>query len=111
MCASNELLTWTQRSPRRVVHRSIPSTAGKGPEPAHFRIVSDAAYKKETEDGYSLRGVLFCRGGGVSAEAFAGQDTPIHLIERVSKSQRHVARSTFSTELLSGGDAADQGIL
>ena len=27
------------------------------------------------------------------------------------KSQRHVIRSTFSAELLSAGDAADQGIL
>ena len=27
----------------------------------HLRVISDAAFKKEPEDGYSLRGVLFLR--------------------------------------------------
>ena len=35
----------------------------------------------------------------------------VHVLDRTCKSQRHVTRSTFSAELLSAGDAADQGIL
>ena len=42
---------------------------------------------------------------------FAGQHKTIHVLDWACKSQRHVARSTFSAELLSAGDAADQGIL
>ena len=34
-----------------------------------------------------------------------------HVIEWACKSQRHVTRSTFAAELLSAGDAVDQGIL
>ena len=33
------------------------------------------------------------------------------MIEWACKSQRHVTRSTFAAELLSAGDAVDQGIL
>ena len=35
----------------------------------------------------------------------------VHVLDWTCKSQRRVARSTFSAELLSAGDAADQGIL
>ena len=35
----------------------------------------------------------------------------VHVLDWTCKSQRHVTRSTFSAELLSAGDAADQGIL
>ena len=37
--------------------------------------------------------------------------SPVHVIEWVCKSQRHVCRSTFAAELLSACDAADQGVL
>ena len=72
--------------------------------------MSDAAVKKGTKGGYSLRGALFCRGGGQQTEAFAS-NTTVHLIYQACKSKRHVCRSTFSAELLSDGDAADHGIL
>ena len=74
-------------------------------------MVSDAAYKKETDDGYSLRGALYCRGSGNTAESFAGQRNTVHIVDWACKSQRHVTRSTFSAELLAAGDAVDQGIL
>ena len=77
----------------------------------HLRVVSDAAYKKETDDGYSLRGALYCRGTGTARESFVGQKTPVHIVDWVSTSQRHVTRSTFSAELLAAEDAVDQGIL
>ena len=74
-------------------------------------MISDAAYKRETEDGYSLRGALYCRGAGTSTESFSRQKTNIHIVDWACKSQRHVTRSTFSAELLAAGDAVDQGIL
>ena len=74
-------------------------------------MLSGAAYKKETDDGYSLRGVVFCRAPGTSPEAMVGNETSVHVIDWACKSQRHVTRSTFSAELLGAGDATDQGIL
>ena len=35
----------------------------------------------------------------------------VHMLEWVCKGQRHVAGSTFAAELISAGDAADQGLL
>ena len=81
-----------------------------GKQPSHLRVVSDAAYKKEVEDGYSMRGALYRRGVGHKAEDFAGSKSVVHVLDWACKSQRHVTRSTFSAELLSAGDAADQGI-
>ena len=74
-------------------------------------MISDAAYKKETDDGYSLRGALYCRGLGTTADSFSGQRSTVHIVDWACKSQRHVTRSTFSAELLAAGDAVDQGIL
>ena len=75
-----------------------------------MRVTSDAAYKKETEDGYSLRGTLFLRGEGNDQSSFP-QNTAVHILDWACRSQRHVTRSTFSAELLSAGDAIDQGML
>jgi hypothetical protein len=35
----------------------------------------------------------------------------VHVVDSICKSQRHVARSTFSNELLNACDAIDQGML
>ena len=91
---------------RKPVYRSASTGSN-----THLRVVSDAAYKKETDDGYSLRGALYCRGTGTARESFVGQKTPVHIVDWVSTSQRHVTRSTFSAELLAAEDAVDQGIL
>jgi len=48
---------------------------------------------------------------GRSTEEFAGSKAVVHVLDWTCKSQRHVTRSIFSAELLSAGDAADQGIL
>ena len=77
--------------------------------PTHLRVVSDAAYKKETEDGYSLRGVTFLR--GMVRDTFENTNAKVHVVDWVCKAQRHVCRSTFAAELLGAGDAVDQGIL
>ena len=106
----NKLLTWIQRNPKKLMYKSLTS-GGNNDRSTHLRIISDAAYKRETDDGYSLRGALYCRGVGSTASSFTSQSTPIHIIDWACKSQRHVTRSTFSAELLAAGDAADQGIL
>ena len=111
----NKLLLWVQRNPKKLWYRRFRPSGGQsadtGNVPTHLRAVSDAAFRKETEDGYSLRGAVFCRGAGQSTESFAGESTPVHVIDWACKSQRHVTRSTFSAELLGGGDAIDHDIL
>ena len=58
----NRLLNWIQKNPRKFVYKCL--SKGKQAPPTHLRVISDAAYKKETEDGYSLRGALFLRAAG-----------------------------------------------
>ena len=104
----NRVLRWVQNNPKKLVYQCFDRTHVQ-----HLRIVSDAAFKKEPGDGYSLRGALYLRTQTLSeddSEAFVRQ-APAHVIEWACKSQRHVTRSTFAAELLSAGDAVDQGIL
>ena len=124
----NRVLRWVQRNPKKLHFAPFDRTSVP-----HLRVVSDAAFKKEPEDGYSLRGALFlrCETGGEAKSQDAGQagggdadrlnptsqlasftrTAPAHVIEWACRSQRHVTRSTFAAELLSAGDAVDQGIL
>jgi len=39
------------------------------------------------------------------------KETVVHVLDWTCKNQRHVTRNTFAAELLSGGDAVDQGML
>ena len=122
-----QILTWIQRNPKKLLYkrfnqrrggpRADPTSVPEGGPRAdlrnassHLRVISDAAYKKETEDGYSLRGALFLRGQGHDSSDFT-QASVIHILDWACRSQRHVTRSTFSAELLAAGDAVDQGIL
>ena len=124
----NRVLRWVQRNPKKLHFAPFDRT-----NVPHLRVVSDAAFKKEPEDGYSLRGALFLRcetssdvkptsvgqaGGGdanwlnpTSQSVTFTKTTHAHVIEWACRSQRHVTRSTFAAELLSAGDAVDQGIL
>ena len=124
----NRVLRWVQRNPKKLHFAPFDRTSVP-----HLRVVSDAAFKKEPEDGYSLRGALFlrCETSGKAEQQDAGQagggdadrlnptsqhpsftkTAPAHVIEWACRSQRHVTRSTFAAELLSAGDAVDQGIL
>ena len=107
----NKLLRWVQKHPYKLHYKRLTSGSGdtEGGSPGtHLRIVSDAAYKRETEEGFSLRGAVFCRGPG---QQLSGAFTAIHVLDYICKSQRHVTRSTFSAELLAAGDAIDQGVL
>ena len=108
----NRLLSWVQRNPKKLAYKKLGSgnLRAEATNP-HLKIISDAAYKKETEDGYSLRGAVYLRGEGHMAETNLGQSSIVHVLDWTCKSQRHVTRSTFAAELLSAGDAADQGVL
>ena len=110
----NKLLTWVQRNPKIVCYRKLVG-GGNLPEAnkqhTHCKAISDAAYKKEPEDGYSLRGAVFLRGAGPLGPNNACRSGVHHLVDQACRSQRKVSRSTFSAELQSGCDAVDQGIL
>jgi len=116
-----------QANPKRLTFR--PATG-----PSHLRCVGDAAFKKEEEAGHSLRGALFLRSfsdtnHGISSlktanyltdkQAIVNHSNPsiftqscvIHIVDAICKAQRHVTRSTFSSELLSASDTVDHGML
>ena len=89
----------------KISYKRLNATLG-----THVRIVSDAAFKKEELDGHSMRGALFIRCQGMSAESM--QKTTIgHLINFVAKQQRRVVRATFTAELQAGCDSVDHGFL
>ena len=77
-----KLLTWIQRNPKKLVYKQLTTKSDRSSN-THLRIISDAAYNRETEDGYSLRGALYCRGSGDSAESFASQRAPVHVVDWV----------------------------
>ena len=91
--------------------------------PDSLVLLADSAFKAEKDTGLSVRGMLAFRCSmdscGVSGEC-AGVHTHNctttgtisgHLIEWVSRTQRHVTRATFSSELYGGTDAMDAGKL
>ena len=123
----NAVLRWMQANPKRLTLR--PATG-----PSHLRCVGDAAFKKEDEAGHSLRGALFLRSfsditHGVPNSKAANypsdkqtianhgkppiftQSCVVHIVDALCKAQRHVSRSTFSSELLSASDTVDHGML
>ena len=106
----NKLLRWLQRRPKKLTYKRMPNVQWGG---SHLRVISDAAFKKETDSGHCLRGALFVRAPGNKQTYFApeGKETVVHIIDYLSKAQRHVTRSTFAAELLSAGDAIDHGLL
>ena len=95
-----------QKNPKAIHYKKMEQH-----QATHLRVVSDAAFKKETDDGYSLRGALFLRSAGSDDTAAQKANATIHLVDWVCKSQKNVTRSTFAAELLAGGMAADAGIL
>jgi hypothetical protein len=103
----NRLLRWLQRHPRKLVFKACSG------QDMHLRIISDAAFKRETEDGYALRGALFLRtvSSQQGVSRFSESPAVVHAIEWVCKSQKHVTRSTFAAELLSAGETVDHGLL
>ena len=60
----NKLLRWVQRNPKKLACKKLSSWE------THLRIISDAAFKKETEKGHCLRGALYLRAPGDTTASF-----------------------------------------
>ena len=98
----NKLLKWVQHHPNKLHFKRFSRAH------THLRVISDAAFKRENEEGYALRGALYVR---IEGDDFGVQNACAHILDWTCRAQRHVARSTFAAELLSAADAVDQGIL
>ena len=105
----NSVVRWAQRNPKRIRYRRFTKQDVNGVD-THLRMYSDAAFKKEEEDGHSMRGALYIRCEGNHSEAFQG-GTIGHLVDYQCRSQKKVVRATFTAELLSGCDTVDHGFL
>ena len=90
--------------------------------PDSLVLLADSAFKAEKDTGLSVRGMLAfrCCRTQLGVEGSAGThvhectttgEIKGHLVEWVSKTQRHVTRATFASELYGGTDALDQGKL
>jgi hypothetical protein len=105
----NELLRWIQHHPEKLTYRRFETHPNAT---VHMKNISDAAFKRESDDGYSLCGALYLRGGGgLQSDSLAAKHSSVHVVDWACKSERRVTRSTCSAELLSAGDAIDQGML
>ena len=99
----NVLLKWLQRNPRKMSYPTMQY-------PDTLLQISDSSYRAKAEDGLSVRGLVSLR--VCSAAVHEGcRDTTCHLVDFASKAQRHVTRSTFSSELFAATDAIDIGLL
>ena len=109
----NAVVRYIQRKHVKLVYRNLP----KGVK--HLRCVGDAAFKKETDTGHALRGAVFLLCSVAGDHSVDGNDPHTyinkscvhHVLEYVCKSEKHVTRSTFSAELFSACDTADQAII
>ena len=90
--------------------------------PDTLALSADSAFKAEKDTALSVRGMfafrrtkatmgLSGRVGTKTEECSAIGIVHGHLVEWVSKAQRHVTRATFASELFGGTDAVDQGKL
>ena len=73
----NKLLRWVQRNPKKLAYKKLPSRE------THLRIISDAAFKKEIEEGHCLRGALYLRAPGDTTESFVTtqKETVVHVLD------------------------------
>ena len=99
----NLLLRWLQKNPRGLRYRPMEQY------PDSLVQYSDSGFQARSEDGLSVRGLVSMRMHST------GLKTPTkaicHVLEFVSKAQRHVTRSTFSSELFAATDSVDMGLL
>ena len=100
----NALLRWMQACPKKLKYSRMASGIG------HLRGIGDAAFKKEEEKGFSLRGAVFVRMAGSTVDDFVKSGV-CHILDFQSKAQRHVTRSTFAAELFGGCDTLDHLLL
>jgi len=100
----NVLLRWIQANPKKIEYRKLNLDV------CHMRAISDAAFKKEDDKGYSLRGCVYVLMPGKDTADYTKSGTA-HVIDYACKAQRHVVRATFSSELFASCDSVDHGIL
>ena len=115
----NAVVRYAQRTPKKLLYRTLEGSntvdqgnlvAGQAP-PTHLRLYSDAAFKKEEDDGHSVRGALFVRCAGTDVACMQTKEAYGHLIDTVAKKQRNVVRATFSAELRGAGDTLDKAFI
>ena len=99
----NAVLQWLQSTPRSITYPVMPY-------PNALLQISDSSYKARAEDGLSVRGLISVR---IDLDRVRAGDpnVPCHLLDFANKAQRHVTRSTFSSELFAATDAVDIGLL
>jgi hypothetical protein len=108
----NAVVRWAQRNPKSIAYRQLESSNRPADSivATHLRQISDAAFKKEEDNGHSMRGACYVRCLGDSVQDMTGS-RPGHLLDFVSRSQRRVTRATFTSELQGGCDTIDKGFL
>ena len=109
------LTRWLQRHPKGLHYPKLLASDKKAAGwtsqiQYHMKVSSGAAFKQEEEKGHSMRGAAFIRALGSDDNASMA-NAPAHILDYVSRAQRHVTRSTFAAELFSACDACDHGIL
>ena len=83
---------------------------------------SDSVFKKEDDTGHALKGALFLRiptsdlpssddKGLSKLEVDPNKNIQVHVLDYMSRPQKHVTRSTFSSELFGACDTQDHGFL
>ena len=101
----NKVVKWCRR-------KDCPLTYVKIPGKSKVMVISDAAFRKETEQGLAMRGAMigicqFKEDQGNTADCSG----IMHLLEFYSRKQRRVTRSTYAAELNALADAYEIGRL
>ena len=99
----NKVLAWSQKHPNNVCYRKLDKY------PDMLVLISDSAFKARESDGLSMRGMFALRMN--SSDLNKTEKVKCHLLHSVSKTQRHVTRSTFASELFAATDALDVGLV
>lgn len=99
----NKVLLWAQKHPRSISYKKLPK------EPDCSALVSDSAFRAKEDRGLSMRGLVVLR--MAKEDLTKTGKLPCHLIHTISKTQRHVARSTFASELFAANDSVDFGLI
>ena len=99
----NLIVRWLQKNPRGLRYAKMQY-------PDALVQFSDSGFQARAEDGLSVRGMVSLRMHSSDIKQ-SSKAIVVHLLEYCSKGQRHVTRSTFSSELFAGTDAIDAGLL
>ena len=99
----NKVLLWAQKNPKKITYRQLSSY------PDCLALVSDSAFKAREDSGLSMRGMIAIRIDSKSLLKTGRMQC--HLLHTVSKTQRHVTRSTFASELFAATDSMDYGLV